>query len=49
VVPGSDPCGIHPQVGDPCGELLQGSKAVLEQFQRDGGSGERGHRLDATA
>jgi len=22
-------CGIHPQVGDPCGELLQGSKAVL--------------------
>jgi len=49
VVPGSDPCGIHPQVGDPCGELLQGSKAVLEQFQRNGGSGERGHRLDATA
>ena len=35
-------CGIHPQVGDTCGELLQGSKAVLEQFQGDGGSGQRG-------
>ena len=42
-------CGIHPEVGDPCGELLQGSKTVLEQFQGDGGSGEWGHRLDATA
>ena len=41
--------GIHPEVGDPCGELLQGSKAVLEQFQGDGGSGQWGHRLDATA
>jgi hypothetical protein len=29
--------------------LLQGSKAVLEQFHRDGGSGQWGHRLDATA
>ena len=42
-------CGIHPQVGDPCAELLQGSKAVLEQFQGDGGSGQWGHRLDASA
>ena len=42
-------CGIHPQVGNPCGELLQGSEAVLEQFQGDGGSGEWGHRLDAIA
>jgi len=42
-------CGIYPQVGDPCGELLKGSKAFLEQFQGDGGSGEWGHRSDATA
>ena len=45
----SVPRGIHPKVGDACGELLKGSKAVLEQFQGDGGSGEWGHRLDATA
>jgi len=36
--------GIHTEVGDPCGELFQGSEAVLEQFQGDGGSGQWGHR-----
>jgi hypothetical protein len=29
--------------------LLQGSKAVLEQFQGDGGSAQTRHQSDATA
>jgi hypothetical protein len=29
--------------------LLQGSKAVLEEFQGDGGGGQTRHRSDATA
>ena len=34
----------HPlRGGDARGELLKGSKAVLEQFQRDGGRRERRH------
>ena len=40
---------LHAEVGDPRGQLLQGSKAVLEQFQGDGGSGQWGHQSDATA
>jgi hypothetical protein len=40
---------LHTEVGDPCGQLLQGSKAVLEQFQGDGDGGQWGHRSDATA
>ena len=40
---------LHTEVGDPRGQLLQGSKAVLEQFQGDGGSGQRRHQSDATA
>ena len=35
--------GIHTEVGDARGELLKGSKAVLEQFKRDGGRCERRH------
>ena len=30
---------FHSKVGNPRGQLLQGSKAVLEQFQGDGGGG----------
>ena len=33
----------HCEVGDARGELLKGSKAVLEQFKRDGSRRERRH------
>ena len=36
-------CGIHTEVGDSRGELLKGSKTVLEQFKRDEGRCERRH------
>ena len=38
----------HAKVGDTRGQLLQGSKAVLEQFQGGDGGGQWGHRSDAT-
>ena len=51
-----DPCCLervggclHTEVGDPRGQLLQGSKAVLKQFQGDSGSGQTRHQSDATA
>ena len=40
--------GIHAEVCDARGELLNGSKAVLEEFKRDGGRCERRHWSDAT-
>ena len=40
---------LDTEIGDLRGQLLQGSKAVLKQFQVDAGSGEWGHRSDATA
>ena len=33
---------LHAEVGDPSGQLLQGFKAILEQFQGDSGGGEGG-------
>jgi hypothetical protein len=40
---------LNPKVGDARGQLLQGSKAVLEQLQGDGGGCQTKHQSDATA